>query len=447
MKRNLPASSSYPVVVLALLLTANLCWSAAAADAWEALPKYQFGQSREPLATIEEQIRKGGLGEREKVESRLLEVLQAPATTKDSCRFICQWLGTVGSEKSVAPLAALLTDPDLAHPARIALERLPYASADMALTDALGKAQGNQLIGVLSSIGAKQVAAAVPEIANLLKHQDPSVVRAALSALGQIGTETANRTLASAKVSPAMERDLANARVSAASRLAESGKRAEAAAVFRELLKESSQPAVRGAAFQGLALALPAENAVTLIVNALESDDVLLRSAAVKAFSSLGQAGDAVAGRLPSMQPMGQLLLLGILADAPQVAARKPLLQLAEAAPNPAIKAAAVECLAVHGQAEDVPLVAKWAVGGEASVQAAARKTLQRMSGPGVDAALIRLIESADSGSRKAVLEALPSRRMEAALPTLTRLAAGQRTVGSCRSGEDHRPDGRGRAD
>jgi HEAT repeat protein len=119
------------------------------------------------------------------------------------------------------------------------------------------------------------------------------------------------------------------------------------------------------------------------------------------------------------------LLLLGILADAPEVDARKPLLQVMEATASADIKAAAVECLARHGKAEDVPLLAQWAATGEAPVKAAARRSLQRISGPGVDEALIQLIGSGDIGPRKAVLEALPSRRMESALPTLVRLLSG----------------------
>ena len=428
MKRISSTSSVNFVAVpaLALLLLTNVCRVSAAADPWEAMPRYEFGQSREPLAAIEEQIRKTGPGELAPLERRLLEILQSPATTKDSRRFICRWLGTVGSEKSVAPLAALLTDPDLAHPARIGLERLPYPSARQALIDALPKVKGNLLIGVISSIGAKRVTGAVPELANLLKDGDAAVVAAALSALGQIGTESAGKALASAKVSPALGRDLARARISAAARLAESGKRSEAAVVFQELMGNSGQPpAIRVAAFQGLAGTLPRNQVVTLIVNALEGEDSLMRAAAVKAFANAGEARASLAARLPTLQPKAQLLLLGILADAPEVAVRKPLVELAESTTDPAVKAAAIECLAVHGAAEDVPLIAKWAAAGEGPVKAAARRSLQRISGPGVDASLIRLIESADSGQRKAVMEALPSRHMESAMPTLNRLVRG----------------------
>lgn len=411
--------------LLALLLS-SVPTHSAATDPWEALPQYRFGQSREPLATIEEQIRKADREERSRIEERLLSVLRSPAATQDSRRFVCRWLGLVGTEKSVSALAALLNDHELAHPARIGLEAISAPSAGRALVEALPKVEGNLLLGVISSIGARRVPEAVPALSKLLANADASVVRAALGALGEIGTEQASQALTSVRVSGELARDLARARFSAARRLAEAGKRSEAVAVFRDLLKAAGQPAeVRVASFQGLAGTLPANEAATLIVNALEGEDELLRSAAVKAFAGAGEARASVAARLPLLKPAGQLLLVGILADAPEVPARKPLLQVAQTAVDAAVKAAAIECLAVHGQAEDVAFVANSAGIGNGLVTAAARRTLQRISGPGVNAALLRLVESADGAQRKAVMEALPSRRMSSALPTLHRLASG----------------------
>lgn len=411
---------------MVLLLGAAACRNGIAAEPWQALPQYQFGQSREPLAAIEEQIRKSSPAEREAIERRLLDLLGTPTTTQDSRRFICRWLGRVGTEKSVAPLAALLSNPDLAHPARIGLEALPCPSAAQALTDALGQVQGKQLLGVIASVGTRRVAGAVPALAKLLNQTDSAVIAAAMAALGEIGTEAASQALSSATVNPALARNHARARIAVATRLMDAGKKPEAATVFRDLMRRPDQPAaIRVATFQGLAASLPREEAVQILANAFEGDDALMRSAAVKAFANAGEARVGIAARLPSMQPRGQLLLLGILKDAPDLAVRTPLVQLVGTASDPAVKAAALECLAVHGEADDVPLVAKWAASGEEPMRAAARQTLQRMSRTDVDAAMIRLIETAESGQRRAILEALPGRRMESALPALQRQLRG----------------------
>ena len=419
--------SSFVVLGATLLLAANI---SSGQDAWQALPGYTFGQSREPLATIEDQIRKSDAAGRSQIEQRLLQILQDPGTTVDSRRYICRWLGLVGSEKAVAPLAALLDHKDLCHAARIALEALPYASAGKALADALPKVRSKLLIGVVSSVGTRRVAEAVPQLSKLLAEGDASFTPAVLSALGQIGTEEANQVLSSAKVGPELQKDRNRARITAAWRLADSGKRPQAAAIFRELNIAANQPTeIRIAAAKGLMMTLPGGEATTLMVQCLEGEEDLMRLAAIEAFAAAGDAQDSIVARLPSMQPKGQLLLLGLVADLPEVAARKPVLQVLEQTTDPAVKAAVVECLAVHGETSDVAAIVKLAASAPEPVKSAARRTLQRMSRKGVDTALIAMVESTDSAARKAVLETIVSRRMSSALPALTRLLRGSDAV------------------
>ena len=59
------------------------------------------------------------------------------------------------------------------------------------------------------------------------------------------------------------------------------------------------------------------------------------------------------------------------------------------------------------------------------TVADAARKALLRMGKPGVDDALVRLIESPRAADRAVVLATLANRRVESALPTLARLLGG----------------------
>ena len=64
-------------------------------------------------------------------EEQLIGVLQskAPAVQKNKA---CRELKLVGTEKSVPALAALLLDPELSHPAQIALDSMPYPAAGAA---------------------------------------------------------------------------------------------------------------------------------------------------------------------------------------------------------------------------------------------------------------------------------------------------------------------------
>src|SRR3990167_500068 len=132
----------------------------ASADPYEALAKYQFGQSREPLVTIEADIRKTPASGYKDIENRLLAVLKSPETSKDAKRYICRWLGVVGSAECIPAVAELLTDEDLSHPARMALEPKADPAAGAALRAALPKVKGKLLAGLIGSIGVRRDAEA-----------------------------------------------------------------------------------------------------------------------------------------------------------------------------------------------------------------------------------------------------------------------------------------------
>jgi hypothetical protein len=70
-------------------------------------------------------------------------------------------------------------------------------------------------------------------------------------------------------------------------------------------------------------------------------------------------------------------------------------------------------------------MLVKLAAASTQSEKDAARRTLDHMPRPGVNDALIRLLESADAPNRQAVLASLVARRVDAALPVLVKLMNG----------------------
>lgn len=397
------------------------------ADPFEAMAKYTFGQSREPLALIDELIRKSAPAGYKAIETKLLATLKTPATTTDAKRSICRWLAIVGSADCVPAVAEFLTDPDLAHPARMALEPLADPAAGAALRDALPKVKGKLLAGLIGSIGVRRDAQAVSALSGLAGDSDPAVAGAALAALGAIGTSEAARALDGIRPPAALGRTLARAQLTAAGHLAAAGPGPQAAGLYRRLLQADQPKAVRVAALKGLIGVLGRPEAVQLISDVVQGDDGDLRAAAISAYTGSADKAlqDAVAEQLPAMKPAGQLLLLGVLADAADVAARPAVLKIIEADADVELRVAALACLARHGEAADVPLVVRLATGEPAAVAEQARKVLERMGKSGVDEALTRLIESPKPEERAVVLATLASRRVEAALPTLVRLVGG----------------------
>ena len=197
--------------------------------------------------------------------------------------------------------------------------------------------------------------------------------------------------------------------------------------IYRDLMQPAQPQFIRIAALKGLIGALAQAEAVKLVTEMVQGEDAAMREATVGAYATSTDVGlqSAVASALPTMKSSGQLILLGVLADLPDVAARPAVLSLVETGSDAAVQAAAIACLGRHGEAADVPMLVRLAGTGQGAVAEAAHKTLYRLGKPGVDEALIGLIASPYATDRATVLGVLASRQTTAALPTLVRLVGG----------------------
>ena len=119
-------------------------------------------------------------------EARLLAVLASPATMVEREAAVVR-LHRIGSERAVPELAKLLSDAELSHAARHALEAMPFASSGRALVEALSKTSGPVRLGLVSSLASRREVAAVPALAALLRDvTDSAGAEAAAHALAMI---------------------------------------------------------------------------------------------------------------------------------------------------------------------------------------------------------------------------------------------------------------------
>ena len=220
-------------------------------QAFEALKTYDYGMDRHVLAPIDEAAisTRNDPAARNNLEAQLLAVLRSNAP-RDARDYVCRQLRTIGTEKSVPALEALLADTDMSHMARYALERIPAPQAGHALERQIRKLNGELKIGVISSLGTR--AEGVHLLRPLLQASDESVARAAATALGRIGSVEANKALGSAKPPPALAAAFADASLSCAEKLLSSGHVKEAKATYERLLKTNPSGLIRLAAERGL---------------------------------------------------------------------------------------------------------------------------------------------------------------------------------------------------
>lgn len=412
------------------------------ADPYAALGKYDYDQSRAPLAKIEEEIRATPADKYPAIEARLIDVLKsdAPFAAK---HFTLRMLAKAGSAPCVPAVAPYLADEKLSHMARYALQEIAAPEAAAALRDALGKTQGRLRLGVISSLGDRHDADAVKVLAPLAADADAATAKAAIEALGDIGTVEADAALQRTgmsweitlsvnpdKIRPDVAKRLGEsldaidrARLAAARRLTLTGKKDAALSVYLTLSQSARSEAARGAALEGLIQTTFTAKAVDYINTTLSVGTPANRDVALAAVSSgSAELRAALVKEFPKLKPEVQEQLIPVLTGGSDL--RPALLGALSGTGPDSLKAAAASALLHHGTAADAALLLHLTVA-PGELGNAARGTLRRIGADGFDAALLKLAEGAEGKLKATAVKTLVDRQADAALPLLIKLAGG----------------------
>lgn len=184
----------------------------------------------------------------------LTRILTDAGSTEFQKAKACQRIGELGAKEAVPALSALLGDEHLSVYARYGLEPIADPSADDALRAGLLTLKGNQLIGVINSIGKRRDLKATASLARMIAGSDPDVTRAAAAALGSIGGVSSDKELrtALAVTEGVTKKAVADASLVCAERLLADGQRDQALALYSSLSAPDMPKPVRLAAMQGI---------------------------------------------------------------------------------------------------------------------------------------------------------------------------------------------------
>lgn len=393
--------------------------------AFAQLLKYDFGQSREALLSIERAVESTPPEQMVVMEQRLLDVLQAPEASLASRQFACKLLARAGSGRAIPVLSRWLLDEKLSHMARYALDPIPGPEVDDALLIALEKTTGGTKMGIINSLGDRHTAKAILALGALLADTDPAVGVAAAAALGKIGGEDALAQLNAAKDAAGVEvrEAVARARLQCANKLLEQGKKAEALALFDALYASDAPKPVQVGAFRGRVLA-DGGGGARLVAEALRGEDLDFWEMALRLVREVpGASATTVFAQLAADLPSARKALLwGALADRGDTGARAAVLEAAKD-PDEEVQAAALAALAPLGDASTVPLLAEAAASGKGKAREAARDSLARLRGADIDPALISGMQSASGELKTAYIQALSARQAVEAAPALLKVA------------------------
>jgi HEAT repeat protein len=337
----------------------------------------------------------------------------------------CRQLTVVGGKQAVPALAELLVNPELSHMARYALEPNPDPAVNPALRDALAKTTGALKIGVISSLGVRKDAQAVPALGKLLADTDLGVAQAAARALGEIATPAAVSAIeaALATTAPANQVAFCEGLFRAAETLAANKKTADALKIYARLRGLAGAPhQVRAGALRGAILNSPAKPAETLLLEGIRSDDYILTAAAARTAMEMkgGNVSKLLADELPKLNADKQLLVMQVLGKRGDAAAY-PALFAATKSGTKNLRIAAIKTLPEIGQPAAVPELV--ALLSDAEVGAAALEALAGFPGKEADAAVVKLMGATDPAQKVQAIDLAAQRRMTQAIPALAQAA------------------------
>ena len=222
---------------------------------FEALKTFDWGTNYDEILAIEDAViaTHGNAADRKDLGTRLTAVLLTDAA-RPAKDFTCRMLSEIGSADCVPALAGLLTDQDLSHMARYALERIGGPESVKAMRDALPKVSGALKAGMIESLGARRDGASVEVLTILAGGPDKTLAFAAINALGKIGTPEAAKSLADIvkKAPDDLKPIAADACLACAERLSAEGKKAQAILLYKGLSGEDQPKYIRLAATRGL---------------------------------------------------------------------------------------------------------------------------------------------------------------------------------------------------
>jgi HEAT repeat protein len=380
---------------------------------------YAIGDSRDAMRGLEGRIRAADAADYAVVEGQLLGLLESRDATPDCRDWACRQLVTVGSPRSVAPLAEVLADPERAHVARLALQAIGGPEALAALRSALERSRGAARIGIVSSLAFLRDEASVRSIARLARETDEATARAAVKALARIGGTEAARSLEGV-TSAALRNDVAEALIAIADPMNSDGREREAARLCRPLARGPYPPAIQVAAASVLSKADPA-GAAGVVRRMLGSSDKRFVRGAARILAGLPEgAVREVASGIEELSPDAQIVCLSVLATRTDAAAAvASVVEKLVRSPEARVAAAAIDMLRASGSAASVSLLLELAERPE--VASAAADALKRMGGAGLDASLIACAAAAAQPEkrRSAAIAALAERNAADAVPTL----------------------------
>ena len=350
-----------------------------------------------------------------------------PDTAKPARVWLLRQLERISGQEAVGAVAALLAedDPEIRDLARRVLQNNPADAAGATLGDALQQTGDPEWkVALINALAARHDEAHLPQLIGLSRTDDPSVSAAAVAALGEIGSLDAHLELYrlwSLNAEQPSRDAIAAAWLRCADRLVERGLAQQARGTYETLFESGGTSPIRAAALRGLTVVSGTEVLPRLlaIIADDQADSELRAMAAGLAAEIPGFTATAMlAAKLSSVSPSAQVLMLGALADRDDSGSEPAVIAMLKS-DDQDVRIAALQALGHVGRRESALPLAQAAAAATGAEQDAARKSLARLRGEGIDEEILATLEGSSPSLRVNLIRALAARQYRVAIPVL----------------------------
>ncbi len=386
----------------------------------ELIAVYDYGDSRVALTGLSGLLREAA-GDKEKmatIETKMDDFLLSDATFAGK-QFICKKLSVYGTEKSIPALKQLLADAKTADIALYALERIPAQEVNVVLRDMLPRVGRHTKIGIINCLGQRQDPNAVNLLTPLASDEDAGISESAVAALGKIGTGPAVKVLNDLLVGDEADRLVVmDAWLACADRRLEGGQKNRAIEMYEKIYESKTPSPARAAALRGMLHA--AEEKESIILSVLQTGDGEMQTIAIGVLKELpeSQKMDSIAEELFKLAPEEQIQLLTAIGDRRENAVRDIVVQAVESE-NVDVRIAALQTLRDVGDAKDAVLLAQKAAITNGDEKETARESLALLRGEKTDAVILAEIPKADAKVKAELVGSVGARQSPNAVSVL----------------------------
>ncbi|MDR1959251.1 MAG: DUF1080 domain-containing protein [Planctomycetaceae bacterium] len=318
-----------------------------------------------------------------------------------------------GTEAAVPELAKLLEVTPLNTAVRTALINMPNGTGIAALRESLDTLRGENLVGVMESLGSARDEKSVEKLLKLVDHNEKAVADSAMRALGKIAVSEAVSAVQNGMDSGDMEKKHAAAQAALymAERFAATGQKDAAATIYIALSGNDSFPApLRGNALRSKIL-LDEEKYESVFIEILGNDDWWKVTLDLANQLKSPKTGKLILARFGTLSHEKKAVLLEVLGARKDAAVVPELIAFAQEN-EPLTKTAAVKALGRIGDLRAVDAILNAVSSPDPALADAGKTSLSQLQGPEFNAVIIKILHSPEKPLRLAALHVIGERHI-----------------------------------